>query len=470
MSEKMVYGIDDKPNLLVAIPLGLQHVLTLFGATTLVPLLLGRSIFGAGNEVEIARFVSHIYLGMGIATLFQIYIGSRLPIVQGSSFAFITPILAVSSVVIQGGGSSAEVMQTIAGALIVGGLIEAFIGFSNLIGKVKRFITPVVIGPTIMLIGFSLFDVAVNANAAQYWPISLLVVAGVFYFSLISKTKMKLFPVLISLVLVYLLCLGLSYFGVVTSSHPIYVDFSGALESEQYVTVPSFFPYGLPRFSLSAIFALFAAFLASMVESIGDYHSVAYAAGASAPDEKQISRGIGSEGLGCFINGLIGGVGTTSYTENIGLIKITGVASRYVVMIGALLLIGLSFFTPIGLLIASIPNPVIGGAYLALFGVIGAIGIEVLTRCDMSSQRNIMIVGFSFLIGLGVGKWMGGISGAGFSGFYQSNPCLLGKTEIAEICWDVIGAVFSTPMAVGAISALFLDNLIPGTCEERGLE
>ncbi len=115
MSEGVVYGIDDKPALLEAIPLGLQHVLTLFGATTLVPLLLGRSIFGSGNMMEIARFVSHIYLGMGIATLFQIYIGSRLPIVQGSSFAFITPILAVSSVVSQGEGSPAEVMQTIGG-------------------------------------------------------------------------------------------------------------------------------------------------------------------------------------------------------------------------------------------------------------------------------------------------------------------------------------------------------------------
>ncbi len=351
----------------------------------------------------------------------------------------------------------------------MGGLIEAFVGFSNLIGKIKRFITPVVIGPTIMLIGFSLFDVAVNNNAAKYWPISLLVVAGVFYFSLISKSKLKLFPVLLSLVLVYLLCLLLSVFNVVPPGHPIYVNFSGAFENPDYFTLPKLFPYGWPRFSLSAIFALFAAFLASMVESIGDYHSVAYAAGAPAPDEEQISNGIGSEGLGCFINGLIGGVGTTSYTENIGLVKISGVASRYVVMIGAIILIGLSFFTPIGLLIASIPSPVIGGAYLALFGVIGAIGIEVLMRCDMSSQRNIMIVGFSFLIGLGVGKWMGGISGVSFAGFYNNNPCLLGKTETAKICWDIIGAVLSTPMAVGAVSALVLDNLIPGTAEERGL-
>ncbi len=196
MESKIIYGINDKPKFGLALLFGMQHVLTLFGATTLVPLILGPAIFG-GNNIALANFVGNVYLGMGIATLLQIFIGSKLPIIQGSSFAFLTPIFAIIGIAKASGGGSAEIMQMIAGALIAGGLIETLLGYTGLIGKLRNIITPVVIGPTIMLIGFSLFDVAVEFNAAKFWPISLLVVALIFFFSLIAKGISKLFPILL---------------------------------------------------------------------------------------------------------------------------------------------------------------------------------------------------------------------------------------------------------------------------------
>ena len=458
--KKLIYGIDDKPPFFTSLALGAQHVLTLFGATTLVPLLLGPMIFGADNTAAISGFVSNIYLGMGIATIIQLFLGSRLPIVQGSSFAFITPIGAIAAIVLANGGDPNSVMQVLAGALIAGGIIEVFIGYSGLVGKLKKIITPIVIGPTIMLIGFSLFDVAVSSNAAKYWPVSLAVVAGIFIFSLIVKNRIRLFPVLFSVVIVYMLCLVLSKLGIFSSGHPAYVDLT-KIRSSVWFHIPGIFPYGLPVFRVSAILTILAAYFASIIESIGDYHSVSFAAGAGDPSAKTISRGIGAEGLGCIINGILGASGATSYTENIGLISISKVASRYVVLFGAAILIVLSFFSKLGAVVATMPAPIIGGAYIALFGVIGALGIQILTRADMTSHRNIMIVGFSFLMGLGIGRWM--------PGFYLANPNCFGAGCIAVLCWDIIAAVFSTPMAVGGLSALILDNLLPGTPEERGI-
>lgn len=464
--KEMIYRLDDKPPLLEAIGLGFQHVLTLFGATTLVPLLLGPAIFGA-NSPEIATFIGNIYLGMGITTLFQIWrvTGSGLPIVQGSSFAFLAPIFAIITMAKAGGANSNTIMQILAGALIGGGIVEMLIGYSGLIGKVKRIITPVVIGPTIMLIGFGLADVAVSFNAAKYWPISIAVVLGIFVFALVLKVRIfNLFPVILSIAASYLFCFVMSWLGVFTQGHPAYVD-TTAIRESAWVQAPVPFRYGLPQFTFPAFFAILAAYLVSMIESVGDYHSISRAAGIEEqgePKPKTISKGIGSEGLGCVICGIFGASGSTSYTENIGLVGITRVASRHVVMIGAILLILMSLFRKLSAVIAVMPSPVIGGAYIALFGIIGALGIQILSRADLNSQRNIMIVGFSILMGLGVGSWM--------DGFGRANPNLWGDTGARKVMWDIVVAVCSSKMAVGAICALILDNFIPGTPEERGIK
>ena len=157
--------------------------------------------------------------------------------------------------------------------------------------------------------------------------------------------------------------------------------------------------------------------------------------------------------MGCIFGGFTGAVACTSYTENIGLIGLTGIASRWVVRVGAVLLIGMSLVGKFGALVATLPSPIIGGCYIALFGTIGALGIQALTRADMQKQRNVMIVGFAFLMALGLPGWVT-------------------KQQDLFFAWGIPGqivwAIGKTSMAVAGISACVLDNLIPGTREERG--
>jgi len=203
-----------------------------------------------------------------------------------------------------------------------------------------------------------------------------------------------------------------------------------------------------------AFTGILAAYTASMIESVGDYYSVSFASGAPEPSEHVISWGIGSEGLGCIISGMMGGVGSTSYTENIGVIALTGIAANRVIRLGSIILIIIGFIWKFGTLVATIPTPVIGGAYIALFGIIGGLGIQILGRTDLSSMRNIMIISFAFLMGLGLPAAI------------QAHPIVIsGAGWLAGILNGILG----TGMAVGGLSAAILDNIIPGTDRERGI-
>ena len=451
---KLVYGIDDKPPLPILILAGAQHVLTLFGSTTIVPLIFGPAM--GMTTAQIGAFIGCVYFGMGIATLVQTHpkLGSGLPIVQGSSFSFIPSVMTIIGAYSSFGPD--VVMQHIGGALFAGGIVLSLLGYSRLIGHIRKIITPVVIGPTIMAIGFSLAQVAVAGNAAKFWPISLLVVALVFFFSLVSKNKyFNIFAVLGSIVIAYLICLVLSLTGVFAPGHPAYVDLA-SVGAAPWLRYKLFLPWGMPKFSGLAMGAIAAGFFCVMIESIGDYHNCSYAAGIDDPTPEQINRGIGAEGMCCALSGLLGSVGTTSYTENIGLIGLTGVASRHVVRAGAIILIFLSLVGKLGALIATMPSPVIGGAYITLFGTIGALGIQNLMRADMGSQRNVLIVGFAFLMALGLPSWVEP-NQALFNGVFG--------TTIGGMFW----AVLKTPMAVAGILAAICDNLIPGTPHERGI-
>jgi uracil-xanthine permease len=457
--KEVIYGLNDKPPFPIMVLAGAQHVLTLFGATTLVPLIFGPAMGMSGPQI--AAFISCVYFAMGVATLIQINpkIGSGLPIVQGSSFSFIPSVMTIIGAY-QAMGPEV-VMQYIGGGLIAGGIILSFIGYSRIVGVIRKVITPVVIGPVIMAIGFSLAPVAIQFNAANYWPISLLVVVLIMIFSLVSKNKYaNIFAILSSVLIAYGICLGLSKMGIFAAGHPAHVDLASVTESP-WLRFNVIMPWGAPKFSFLAFGALLAGFFAVMIESIGDYHSCSYAAGLEDPSPEVISRGIGAEGLNCALAGFFGAVGTTSYTENIGLIGLTRVASRWVVGTGAILLIIMSFVAKIGSLVATMPSPVIGGAYIALFGIIGALGIQILMRADMGSQRNVVIVGFAFLMALGLPGWI------------EQNQNLFmdpAYGEILSTLGGMVWAILKTPMAVAGICAALCDSLIPGTDEERGIK
>ncbi|MDR2180923.1 MAG: purine/pyrimidine permease [Synergistaceae bacterium] len=457
--KQIIYGLNDTPPFPIMVLAGAQHVLTLFGATTLVPLIFGPAM--GMNPEQLAKFIGCVYFGMGVATLIQTHskLGTGLPIVQGSSFSFIPPIMTVIGAYSASGPET--IMQYVGGGLIVGGVLLSILGYTGLVGMIRKVITPVVIGPTIMAIGFSLAPVAVD-NASRFWPISLLVVALIFIFSLVVQNKIvNIFAILCAILAAYLICVLVSRAGWVVAGHPVYVDFQNVADAPMWRT-DILMPWGAPKFSFLAIGALLAGFFAVMIESIGDYHSCSYASGLEDPTPEVISRGIGAEGFNCLISGFLGSVGTTSYTENIGLISLTGVASRNVVRTGAVLLIGMSMLGKFGALVATMPAPVIGGAYIALFGTIGALGIQVLTRADLSSQRNILVVGFAFLMALGVPNWVG--QDAVQKAFTDPS-----RGELLATLGGMAWAILKTPMAVAGICAAFCDSLVPGSDLERGI-
>jgi nucleobase transporter 1/2 len=212
--------------------------------------------------------------------------------------------------------------------------------------------------------------------------------------------------------------------------------------------------WGWPVFGVGATVGMLAGYLASMVESVGDYYACARLAGAPVPTPKTVNRGIGMEGIGCLIAGIFGtGNGTTSYSENIGAIGLTRVGSRRVVQIGAVLMLGLGVFGKFGALFTTIPQPIVGGMYCAMFGMITAVGLSNLQFVNLNSARNLFILGFSFFMGLSVPE------------YFAQSPAAFAPTWLAGI----VNTLGSTGMAIGALSALVLDNTIPGSDEERGL-
>ncbi len=447
-STPLLYGLDEVPPAPQALALGLQHVLTMFGATVAVPLLLGPAM--GMSPAQTALLVSSVMICSGVATFLQVRFGTRLPIIQGVSFAFLGPFFAI----IAATGGGAESMQYIAGAILGGALVEVFVGYSTLFGRLRRRLSPVVVGPVIALIGLALFQVGAP-QAGQDWLLSGSVIVGAFLFSLVLAPRSRffaLFPILLAVLVGYGIALALGR-----------VDFAAVAAAPWFRSPDSLlFPWGTPRFDLGFFLAILAGYLASAIESFGDYYAVASAAGAPEPTAQQVDRGIGAEGVACFLTGILGGFASTSYTENIGLVALTRVASRAVTYVAAALLILLGLVAKVGAAIATIPSAVVGGLYCTLFGLIAAIGLAFTARADLSSQRNQMIIGFSLFMGLSLPAYFRGVPSLGFA------PVEL-TLEAAPWLANLAQTLGSTGMAVAAVTGLLLDNLIPGSDAERGL-
>jgi uracil-xanthine permease len=456
----MHYGLTDVPRPFPrALGLGLQHVLTMFGATVAVPLLLGPAM-GMSAE-EIAVLVSSVMLCSGLATFVQVRFGTRLPIIQGVSFAFLGPFFAI----IAGTAGGGVTMQHVAGAILGGAVVEILVGYSTLFGRLRRFVSPVVIGPVIALIGLALFQVGAP-QAGRDWGLAALVIGCAFLFALVLAPRWRffsLFPILLAVLVAYLVAAVLTLTGVYGAEAP------GAVQLHRVAAAPwlrdpttLLFPWGPPRFHLGFLLATLAGYLASMIESFGDYYAVARAAGEPEPTAEQVNRGIGAEGIGCFLTGLFGGFASTSYSENIGLVALTRVASRYVVYVAAGLLLVLGMVTKFGAAVATIPSPIVGGLYCTLFGLISAVGLSIAARADLQSQRNLLIMGFCLFMGLSVPAYFAGVPALGYPPAQIVIPWAPWLAEMLQ-------AIGSTGMAVAAILGLLLDNLIPGSRAERGL-
>ncbi|AMQ19264.1 uracil-xanthine permease family protein [Thermococcus peptonophilus] len=419
-------GIEEKVEPAKAFVFGLQHVLAMFGATVTVPLVVGGAVGLSGDQI--AMMIQAVLLAMGIATLLQTIIGTRYPIVQGSSFAFIPGLISIGSTI---------GMAAVQGALIVGGLIEGLVGWLGIIGKIRKLFTPLVTGVTITLIGFSLANVALmnffnayaDPNGTNVWK-AVLVATVTFlttvFVALKAKGSLKATPVVVGAAVGCLISipLGLTNFSLI--------------ESLPILNVPKPFPWGAPVFDTAAIVILLFAFMVSIIESVGDYHAIATVTGAEIT-EKHIGRGIGAEGLACSIAGFLGACGTTSYSENIGVVALTKVGSRHVVQVGAVILIFLSLFPKFAGLLASMPAPVLGGLTLALYGMISVTGLRLIKEKVEFTDRNVLILAAALIAGLGAPQLP--------ESLFHALP-------------RIISSILESGMAVGAITAIILERIL----------
>ncbi len=470
------YGIEDRPPLGTSVLLGFQHYLTMIGASVAIPLVLA-NLMGMPDWAT-ARLIGTFFVVSGVATLAQTTIGSRYPIVQGGTFSMLAPAIAIILVLQNRGADWPTMITTLQGAVIVAGLTETAIGYSGVMGRLKRYVGPLVISVVITLIGLSLFnvpqitDVMSNVEGAQqnWWLLGTTVVLIVLFSQYLDRRwrGFKLFPVLLGLAAAWVLAAALSIAGVYAPGSPGYVDLAAVASATPVQPIVPF-QWGLPAFEASFVIGMFAGMLASVIESFGDYHSVARMAGKGAPGPRRIDHGIGMEGLGTLFAGIMGtGNGCTSYTENVGAIGITGVASRYVVQIGAVVMLLAGYVGYFGTLFATMPAPIIGGLYVVMFGQIAAVGLSSLKFVDLDKQRNIFVVGFSLFAGLAIPAYMGGIDAATLQAGF-SEVAVLGPVLGTDVVARTVYVIGGTGMAVGGLLAFVLDNTIPGTDEERGL-
>jgi solute carrier family 23 (nucleobase transporter), member 1 len=462
MKHRLIYQIDDVPPFWQTLGLGFQHYLTMFGATVAIPLALSGKLGMGDDPVALGWLIGTMFFVSGITTLLQTTWGNRLPLVQGGTFSFLQPaftICAMASLVDAGWQVRLQHLQ---GAVIIGSLFEILIGYTGLAGKLLRFVGPITIAPTIALIGLALFRLGAPRAGEDWWIGGLTIVLIILFSQYMRRTHraFELFPIMLGILAAWLIAWLLTVGGVFGEGHPSRVTGEN-LAQAPWFRVPLPFQWGMPQFGVAASVGMLSGYLASIVESIGDYFACARLAGAPPPDSTTVNRGIGMEGVGCLVAGVFGtGNGTTSYSENIGAIGLTRVGSRRVVQVGAVLMIGLAVFGKFGGLFTTIPNPIVGGMYCTMFGMIVAVGLSNLQFVDLNSARNLFILGFAFFMGLSVPEY--------FSVPASGEPRLVFAAPWKWLS-DIITALGQTGMAVAAIIALWLDNTIPGTPEERGL-
>ncbi len=451
----LLYGINDNPPPLETIILGFQHYLTMFGSTVAIPLLLAPAL-GITDPVQKGWLIATMFFVSGITTLIQTIWGNRLPIVQGGTFSLLAPTFAICGMAALANVGWEVRMQHVQGAIIAGSVFEIIVGASGMVGRLLKYVGPITIAPTIALIGLALFKFGAP-EAGRHWPIGGLTIFLIILFSQYLRSKnrtFELYPILLAIVTAWVVSGIFTVLGIFPEGHPSHTSLEN-LSNAPWFRIPYPFQWGFPQFGVAAIVGMFAGYIASIVESIGDYYACARLSGAPMPSKETINRGITFEGIGCFIAGVFGtGNGTTSYSENIGAIGLTRVGSRRVVQAGAVIMILLGTVSKFGALFTTIPQPIVGGMYCAMFGMITAVGLSNLQFVDLNSTRNLFILGFAFFMGLSIPE------------YFIQNPLQLEPVWLANI-FNTLG---STGMAVGAFSALILDNTIPGTDEERGLK
>ena len=426
-----IYKLDEKLNIFKAIPFGLQHILAMFVAN-ITPIIIVAGVCGLTAQ-DTAMVIQSAMIIAGIGTFVQLFpiwrIGSRLPIVMGISFTFVSLACVIGAQYGYG---------AVLGAVFVGGIVEGILGlFAKYWIKI---VAPIVAATVVTAIGFSLLPVgaasfgggtgAEDFGSPQNWMLGTVTLAGCLIFNVLAKGYLKQLSVLFGLVLGYIIAL---FMGM--------VDFS-AFADVQIFTFPHLLPFKL-EFNANAIIGFILIFLVSATETIGDTSALASSGLGRDVTEKETAGSIACDGFISSISSLFGCMPITSFSQNVGLVAMTKVVNRYAIATGAGIMVLAGFFPGVGALLATLPSAVLGGCTIMMFGNIVISGLQMIGKCRFT-QRNITIAALSLSIGLG----------------FTQCPELFGifsdmaKTVFAENC-----------VAVVFVTAILLNILLPKNME-----
>lgn len=387
-SMENIYSLDGKVPLAKSIPFGLQHVLAMFVAN-IAPIMIVTAACSLSAQ-EMASLIQTAMLVAGVGTLVQIFsvwkLGAGLPIVMGISFTFVSVLCYVGP---QWG------YEAVIGAVMVGGVVEGLLGFFAKYWR--RLISPIVAACVVTAIGFSLLSVGANSFAGgtgaedfgsvQNWILGSITLVCCICFNIFAKGHMKQLSVLFGLVVGYIvaLCMGK-------------VDLS-ALEGVALISLPRFLPYK-PVFNASAIVSVVMIFLVSATETIGDTSAMTSTVLNREATDEEISGSLACDGFVSALSACFGCMPITSFSQNVGLLAMTKVVNRYTIATGAGILILAGIFPAVGAVLATLPEAVLGGCTIMMFGNIVISGLQMIGACGYT-QRNITIAALSLSVGLG---------------------------------------------------------------------
>ena len=412
---KNLYSLDGRLPIAKAIPFGLQHVLAMF-VSNITPLMILANVIGLEQGIS-SVLIQNCMIIAGIGTIIQLYpiwrIGSRLPIVMGISFTFLSISIGIAST--QG-------MGTLIGAVIIGGLIEGTLGL--FVKYWVKLIPHVVAATVVTAIGFSLLPIGANSfaggqGAADFgstdnWIVGSVTLLVCLICQIRAKGFIRSLSVLFGLIAGYILalCMGM-------------VDLTG-LTDQPIISLPKFLPF-TPEFNIGARLSVAAIYLVSATETIGDTSALCNGALKRNPHKVELGASVSCDGFISSIAGLFGCTPITSFSQNVGLASMSGVVNRFTIATGAVIMILGGIFPGVGYALTTIPQAVLGGCTIMMFGSILFAGFGMMARCGFS-QRNMVIVSLSLSIGLGFTQ---------ATGMFNSFPEII-KTIFAENCVAIV--------------------------------
>ena len=385
---RLTYGVDDNPSLSEKILFGIQHIFAAFGGIIVVPLVLSSALgFDAKTSTAL---ISASILAAGLATIIQARgigkIGSKVACIMGTDFTFVSPSITVGSTL---------GLPGIIGATILGAVFEVVLSF--FIKPLMKLFPPLVTGTVVCLIGLTLLPVSIDwaaggAGSADYGSIknisiAMLVLIGTLLLNRYGKGMLSSASILIGMVVGYIACIPLGL-----------VDFSSVREAS-WISFPKIFEYGV-TFDLKALLAFIPAYFVTAIETVGCLKAVGEVSEVEM-DDKRIGAGVLADGVGSMLGGVVGTLPNTTFSQNVGLIPLTKVASKYVAVMAGIILVLLGFLPKLAAIVNIIPQPVLGGVGIVMFGTVAAAGIKTLSKVKIN-ERNLLIIATAIGLGLGV--------------------------------------------------------------------